>query len=63
MKFWCKLPEDCDMPKHVVVKELKNSLTVSCAFVSAIKPLMYQNARNERCNSYNNLTSFCGFEI
>ena len=63
MKFWCKLSEDCDMPKNVVVKELKNTLTVNCAFVSAIKHLMYQNARSEGCNSYKNFTSFCECEI
>jgi len=51
------------MPKHVGVKKLKNTLTVHCAFVSAIKPLMYQNARSERCNSYKNLTPLCGCEI
>jgi hypothetical protein len=30
------------MPKHVGVKELKNTLSVECAFVGANKALMYQ---------------------
>jgi hypothetical protein len=30
------------MPKHIVVKELKNTLSVKCAFVGADKTLIYQ---------------------
>jgi hypothetical protein len=31
------------MPKHVGVKELKNTLSVKCAFVGANKALVNQN--------------------
>jgi len=38
-------------------------LLLSCAFVGVIEALMYQNARNELCKSYNNLTFFWVGEV
>jgi hypothetical protein len=31
------------LPKHVGVKELKNTLSLKCAFVGANKAFVYQN--------------------
>jgi len=42
MKFGVSSLKTVTMPKHVGLKELKETLAVNCVFVGAIKRLMYQ---------------------
>ena len=42
MKFRLRSLKTVTMPKHVGLKELKETLAVNCAFVGDIKRLMYQ---------------------
>jgi len=60
--FGTSLLKMMTVSKHVGVKELKNTLALELCICWWYENFNVPNARNERCESYENLTYFCGCE-